>query len=244
MLGNIGGNIHVHVPPRCLARTWPRPPCLNPLFAAGGVVSRWSFARANPSPLRAVEAFAGRMSNNQPTSPITDVALGRRVMTRLTAEVMERLEAALQRPVARVRSPQALLWRSGAGGLEHLRVAPYYAPSEQDRRRPLIVRYSINSTWFDSFERVARRKGLLGSDDSCWDRTLLRFELSLLPEEVVGFVPLVVGVIRAHEANDPALIPEPPVRTRFWQDHPLEWSYGWSESAWELAEDYDRARSR
>ena len=57
-------------------------------------------------------------------------------------------------------------------------------------------------------------------------------------------MPLVVGVVRAHDASDPSCIPEPRVATRFWQDEPLERNYAWSQTAWEIADDYDRARSR
>ena len=158
--------------------------------------------------------------------------------------MLRRFEAALERPVLRAARPLALVWPSSAGRVEHLRFEPYYAPLAGEPRRPLIVRFSVNCCYFEGIERAARRAGLLGQGDDYALGSGWRFELSVLPEEAVRFVPFVVGVVLAHDEHDLSCIPEPPVATRFWQEQPLARNYAWSETAWQIATDYDRARSR
>lgn len=79
----------------------------------------------------------------------------------------------------------------------------YTAPDKLVPYRPLTLRLSVNKGG-DFMALTRQRKGSQELNRS-WN-----FELILLPEEILDFLPWIIHLIEAYDQGAAALIPEPP----------------------------------
>jgi len=108
--------------------------------------------------------------------------------------------------------------------LNYLYVYALVAPDPFLPQRPLILRISINKgTEMPFLSRLKRGCRSLNQD---WV-----FDLTLLPEEVLAFVPWVVGVIQA-QAGDADAGMDPPHPLTFVGSSPRSFLNAWTQRAW------------
>ncbi|MBR8835643.1 MAG: hypothetical protein DSM106950_16925 [Stigonema ocellatum SAG 48.90 = DSM 106950] len=112
--------------------------------------------------------------------------------------------------------------------LNYLNVYPYIAPDELIPFRPFILRLAINKS--------AGKVTVVKKDQECrgpnlqWD-----FELTVLPREILDFLPWIVSLVKADHKGSPSLLQVPP--------HPFEFkvptvglfNQAWTAKAWLLA---------
>ncbi|NEP12145.1 MAG: hypothetical protein F6K14_18440 [Symploca sp. SIO2C1] len=113
--------------------------------------------------------------------------------------------------------------------LNYLRICVYTAPDDLIPERPFILRVSVNkgagivapNKW---------RKDCQGMNQD-WN-----FDLILLPEEILDFLPWIVNLVQSHEKGSASLVEKPP--------HPLEATTPisnalllnelWTQKAWQF----------
>jgi hypothetical protein len=119
-------------------------------------------------------------------------------------------------------------WMDDRRRLNYVNVYAYTAPDEFIPLRPFILRLAINKS--------AGRVIMVKKGQECrglnavWD-----FELTVLPREILDFLPWVVNLVEAHDKSLPSLLVSPP--------HPFELklpdfelcNQAWTEKAWHLA---------
>jgi hypothetical protein len=121
-------------------------------------------------------------------------------------------------------------WVDDRQRLNYVNVYAYTAPDEFIPFRPFILRLAINKS--------AGRVTIVKKGQECrglnrvWD-----FELTLLPGEILDFLPWTVSLVQAYDKNSPSLLAPPP--------HPFElkvptvglFNEAWTQKAWLLAEE-------
>jgi hypothetical protein len=119
-------------------------------------------------------------------------------------------------------------WMDDRRRLNYVNVYAYTAPDEFIPLRPFILRLAINKS--------AGRVMMVKKGQECrglnavWD-----FELTVLPKEILDFLPWIVSLVEAHDKSSPSLLVSPP--------HPFELklpalelcNQAWTEKAWHLA---------
>jgi len=109
--------------------------------------------------------------------------------------------------------------------LNYLYVYACVAPDPFLPERPLILRVSINKgTELPTLSPLKRGSRALNQD---WF-----FDLTLLPEEVLAFVPWVIGVIQS-QAGDADAAMDPPHPLTFRVSSPRSFLNAWTQSAWD-----------
>ncbi|ARV58463.1 hypothetical protein BZZ01_07250 [Nostocales cyanobacterium HT-58-2] len=118
-------------------------------------------------------------------------------------------------------------WVDNKQRLNYVNVYAYTAPDELIPLRPFILRLAINKS--------AGRIAIVTKGQECrgmnrvWD-----FELTLLPGEILDFLPWIVSLVKAYDKNSLSLLQPPP--------HPFEFivptvgllNEAWTEKAWML----------
>ncbi|WP_017317527.1 hypothetical protein [Mastigocladopsis repens] len=119
-------------------------------------------------------------------------------------------------------------WVDGRQRLNYVNVYAYTAPDELIPLRPFILRLAINKS--------AGRVTIVKKGQECrglnrvWD-----FELTLLPGEILDFLPWIVSLVKVYDKGSLSLLQSPP--------HPFEFivptvglfNEAWTEKAWLLA---------
>lgn len=209
-----------------------------PPFALGSVPMATAMKRAVERSSEAVGALS--MDERAIRCP----SAARRLVRALRPSVLDALASRLEWRSARVERSSLLVWADNAGALHSARCEPYTLPHRDDPARPLTIRISVNHLHVPHLEDVARRAGMPDTGASpCELSTALRrkrprFELSCLPHEAVDYAAWLGKFLRAHQQDDPYLIPSPPVPTYFWNGLTLDCNYAWSQLGWELIERY------
>ncbi|HEY9847076.1 MAG TPA: hypothetical protein V6D03_12890 [Candidatus Caenarcaniphilales bacterium] len=94
-------------------------------------------------------------------------------------------------------------WVDDRQRLNYVSVYAYTAPDSLVPKRPFILRLTINkgvgSVMIASWGKECR--GLNRS----W-----HFELTVLPEEILDFLPWIVSLVKAHDKGSSSLVHEPP----------------------------------
>lgn len=137
-----------------------------------------------------------------------------------------------------------LYWLGRGGRFETARVHPYTLPHPFDPARPLVMRVSVNYTSVDDIDRLIKKAGWVERQRELRSEPQLerwKMELSVLPRQLVGFVPWVEALVRAHDEGDASLVPEPPDPVRLWSRELLDCDYTWSTAAWDRYQEYDEA---
>lgn len=119
-------------------------------------------------------------------------------------------------------------WVDDRQRLNYVNVYAYTAPDEFIPFRPFILRLAINKSAgrITIVKRGSECRGL----NRVWD-----FELTLLPGEILDFLPWIVTLVKAQDKSSPSLLQLPP--------HPFEFKVptvgllneAWTEKAWSLA---------
>lgn len=136
-----------------------------------------------------------------------------RIITNLRREFFTRFAAKMEVPVSITNgssstgNPPLASWVDDRQRLNYLRIYAYTAPDELMPERPFILRLSVNkgggvataSKW---------RRGCRGLNQD-W-----HFELTLLPEEILDFLPWLVNFVNSKDHDSASFIQEPP--------HPFE----------------------
>lgn len=136
-----------------------------------------------------------------------------RVVSQLRQEFYALFAAAMKVSVSITRgnastsNPSMGFWLDRHQQLNYVYVYAYTAPDELVPERPLVLRVAINRN-VGIVATAKRGKGCQGVNQN-W-----HFELTLLPEEILDFLPWIVALVRFHDDDSAHLIPEPP--------HPLD----------------------
>jgi len=104
-------------------------------------------------------------------------------------------------------NPAMAFWLDSQQLLNYLYIYAHTAPDELVPERPFVLRVAVNKR-AGIVSTIGREKGCRGINRS-W-----QFELTLLPEEILDFVPWIVDLIKSYDSDFAFLIPEPP--------HPIE----------------------
>lgn len=100
-------------------------------------------------------------------------------------------------------------WLDRQQQLNYVYVYAHTAPDELVPERPLVLRIAINKgAGIDITSK--RGKGCKGLNQS-WS-----FELTVLPEEVIDFLPWIVSLIKSYDNSSASIVSEPP--------HPLNFT--------------------
>ena len=110
-------------------------------------------------------------------------------------------------------------WVDGKRQLNYLRIYAHTAPDDLVPERPLILRLSVNEG-ADSVA-VARWGRSCDGLNRSW-----HFELTLMPEELIDFLPWVISLAQSNDKGLATLVPEPP--------HPFDYNINnlSSQAAW------------
>ena len=159
-----------------------------------------------------------------------------RIVVQLRREFYTLLAAKIQVPVSVTQDNPSTSYRSMASWIDnqqqlnYVLVYPYIAPDALVPKRPFILKLGINQG-AGSLGKTKWRKDCRGLNQS-W-----HFELTVLPEEILDFLPWVVGLIKSQDNDSPLGRETPP--------HPLQFKLpevklrqnAWTQKAWQYYTD-------
>ncbi|MBE9182512.1 hypothetical protein IQ268_28585 [Oculatella sp. LEGE 06141] len=115
-------------------------------------------------------------------------------------------------------------WIDAKQQLNYVCIYAYTAPDALVPERPFILRVAINRG-ADVIAAAKRGKGNQGLNRK-W-----QFELTLLPEELLEFLPWVVGLVKFYDRGAALLLPEPPCSLDLQPDNRLSFHSAWTPRA-------------
>jgi len=110
--------------------------------------------------------------------------------------------------------------------LNYLYIYAYTAPDDLIPQRPLILRTSINRG-ADTTPTSRQRRGSQGQNEE-WS-----FDLTLLPEELLEFVPWMVGLADSQASQRQVMVPETPRPLIFQTSQGPSFNDAWTQRAWD-----------
>jgi len=159
-----------------------------------------------------------------------------RMVSQLRREFYSLFEAAMKVPVKVFpansfpgNSPMAY-WIDSRQRLNYICIYAYTAPDKLIPERPFILRISVNKG-AGTFAAAKRGKDSRGLNHS-WC-----FELTVLPEEILDFLPWIVNLINASEKGLPSSTSEPPHPFDFKTSNSLLCNDAWTQSALQIADE-------
>lgn len=147
----------------------------------------------------------------------------------------------LQRFTALSDGASFLCWRSKDRCIAWVRLELFAKPTRDNPGR-LVLRVAINKGLVDDVANVARRRGLLVEGEP-WRNPSWALEAFVTLDQLLGFAPLLVSLVRAHEENDASLVIAAPFKTMLASGDPLTWDLVASEAALAAIEPRLPARS-
>ncbi|MHC5848954.1 hypothetical protein [Nostoc sp.] len=155
------------------------------------------------------------------------------IVSELRREFYSNFAAAMNMPVMITgtsyssNSPIAS-WMDHRDRLNYINVYAYTAPDEFVPFRPFILRLGINK----SAGRVAvLRKGQVCRGlNLVWD-----FQLTVLPKEILDFLPRIVNLVETHDKNPSLLLQSPPHLFELEVPEVGLFDNAWTQKAWLLA---------
>ena len=153
-----------------------------------------------------------------------------RIVSQLRSEFYARFAAAMKVPVSITNgnsstgNPPIASWIDDRQRLNYLRVYVYTAPDELIPERPFIIRVSVNKGG-GMMAATKWRKDCRGLNQG-WN-----FELTLLPEEILDFLPWIVTLVKSHEKGSASFIQEPPHAFDFKMSNNLLVNDAWTQKA-------------
>lgn len=153
-----------------------------------------------------------------------------RIVSQLRREFYSLFAAAMKVPVTITNGNPSLgnlpiaCWIDNRQRLNYVRIYVYTAPDELIPERPFILRLSVNKGGgMDA--AIKWRKDCQGLNQS-W-----HFELTLLPEEILDFLPWVVSLVESHNQGSASFIQEPPHPFDIKMSNKLLFQDAWTQKA-------------
>lgn len=151
-----------------------------------------------------------------------------RIVSRLRQEFYSLFTAAMDVSVNVTGSSPGNLsvatWMDDRQRMNYVCVYAHAAPDQLIPERPLILRIAVNRG-AGMVSSLRWGKGCQGLNQS-W-----QFELTLLPEETLEFLPWVVGLIQAHDKRTTPIISKPPYPLEFKSSSVLLFDNAWTHRA-------------
>lgn len=132
-----------------------------------------------------------------------------RVVSQLRREFYSMFAAEMELPVSITNgssstgNPPMVSWIDDKQRLNYLRIYVHKAPDELIPERPFILRLSLNKGGGIATATKWRR------DHQGLNRDWY-FELTLLPEEMLDFLPWLVNLVKSHDPDADTFVEEPP----------------------------------
>lgn len=125
-------------------------------------------------------------------------------------------------------NPPMAYWIDDNQRLNYMRIYVYTAPDELIPERPFILRVSINKG--GGIVTAAKwRKDCQGLNQDWY------FELTLLPEEMLDFLPWVVSLVESNDQGSDSFLEEPPHPVDFRMSNQTLLNDIWTQKARESA---------
>lgn len=158
-----------------------------------------------------------------------------RIVSQLRYEFYSLFAVAMKVPVNVTPSNASLgnlptaSWIDNKQHLNYLRVCVHTAPDELIPERPFILRVSVNKGTGIVAPKNWRQdcRGL----NQGW-----HFELTLLPEEILDFLPWIVSLVKSHENGSASLMQAPPHPFQSEIADVLLVNAAWTQKAWQFAD--------
>ncbi len=156
-----------------------------------------------------------------------------RIISQLRCEFYSLFATGMKVPVSitndksYARSPCTASWKDSKQRLNYMWVYAHTAPDELVPKRPFILRLAINQG-----AGVVTAKQ--GKDCQGLNRSW-HFELTLLPEEILDFLPWIVTLIKSYDEGSASFVPEPPRPFKFEVPRALPFHDAWTQKAWQQA---------
>lgn len=151
-----------------------------------------------------------------------------RMVSRLRQEFYSLFTAAMSVPVNVTSSSSGnfsmALWMDDRQRMNYVCVYAHAAPDALVPERPLILRVAVNKG-AGIVSGLRWGKGCQGLNQS-W-----QFELTLLPEEILDFLPWIVGLIKSHDKRTDSVISAPPYPIDFKTSNLLLFNNAWTHRA-------------
>jgi hypothetical protein len=153
-----------------------------------------------------------------------------RTVSQLRRDFYTLFAAAMEAPVSITNgssstgNPPMAFWIDDRQRLNYLRVYVYTAPDELIPERPFILRVSVNKG--GGIATTAKwRKGCQGLNQD-W-----HVELTLLPEEILDFLPWLVNLVKSYDQGSASFVQEPPHPFYFKISNVLSLKDAWTQKA-------------
>ena len=153
-----------------------------------------------------------------------------RIVSQLRSEFYSLFATAMEVPVnitntnPYASNPSMASWMDNRQKLNYICVYVHTAPDELAPKRPFILRVAVNKG-AGLITTAKREKDCRGLNQS-W-----RFELTLLPEEILDFLPWIVSLIKSHDKGSASFVMEPPHPFDFKMSHELLSDNVWTQQA-------------
>jgi hypothetical protein len=153
-----------------------------------------------------------------------------RIVSQLRREFYSLFAAAMKEPVSITNgssstgNPPMASWIDDEQRLNYLRIYVYTAPDELIPERPFILRVSVNKGGGIATAAKWRRdcRGL----NQDW-----HFELTVLPEEMLDFLPWLVSLVKSRDQGSASFVQEPPHALDFKTSNVLSFNEAWTQNA-------------
>lgn len=119
-------------------------------------------------------------------------------------------------------------WVDAHKRLNYVNIYAHTAPDIFVPKRPFLLRVAVNKS-AGTITTVRHGQECFGLNKD-WN-----FELTLLPEEILDFLPWLVNLVKAYDKGLPSLVQEPPHPFGFKKCNTLLFNDAWTESAWLIA---------
>ncbi|NJR65065.1 MAG: hypothetical protein HC772_06680 [Leptolyngbyaceae cyanobacterium CRU_2_3] len=153
-----------------------------------------------------------------------------RIVSQLRQEFYSRFATAMQIPVnitsenSYTSNLSKASWLDSTQQLNYVCIYAHTAPDALVAERPLILRLAVNR---GADLAVSTRQG----KSSHGLNRNLHFELTLLPEEVLDFLPWIVSLVKSHDTGSSSFGLEPPYPLDFKTSHALSFQNAWTQKA-------------
>ncbi|MBE9170888.1 hypothetical protein IQ238_26370 [Pleurocapsales cyanobacterium LEGE 06147] len=160
-----------------------------------------------------------------------------RIVAQLRREFYTLLAATIQVPVSISKDNPSTSCRSMASWIDdrkrlnYVLVYAYIAPDALVPKRPFILRVAVNKGAGLFVNNTKWRKDCRSLNQS-WD-----FELTLLPEEILDFLPWVVSLIESQDNYSASFVETPPHPLNFQITHVKLLQDAWTQKAWQYHAD-------
>ncbi|HEY9633387.1 MAG TPA: hypothetical protein V6D14_08275 [Coleofasciculaceae cyanobacterium] len=153
-----------------------------------------------------------------------------RTVSQLRREFYSLFAAAMEVPVSITHgssstgNPPMVSWIDDRQRLNYLRIYVHTAPDELIPERPFILRVSVNKGGGIAVATKWRRDSQGLNQD--WN-----FELTLVPEEILDFLPWLVSLVKSYDQGCTSFAQEPPHPFFFNISNRLLFNEAWTQKA-------------